>query len=173
MSLTDAEFTSIKNKCSEAYLYSVLAKVNYAVEQSHRDYDGLKIDYSIINHKIGTKRTIASECNEIKIQLKSVSESSASMFKDYPDYFKYRIDKKIIPIGPAFYIVVVVLPKETNFDEWVKVTTDELILKKCAYYFKVEKTLEEGFISVDKSNLFTPDTLPLLFISAEKKEEYL
>ncbi len=173
MTFTKGEIDSIKRKFSEAYLYAVAAKANLRLQPSGVDYDGFQIDFSIINHNVGLTRSVASESSEIRIQLKGVSQNSESMFRANGDTIDYRITKELFPFGPAFYLVVVHLLDDTDIESWIKVSEDELMLKKCAYYLRIDKPIKPGFVSIPKINLFTPEALPTLFIDSARKENIL
>lgn len=103
--MTNSQWNSIKEKFSKAYLHAVCAKANYALDEAGKDYDGLAIDYSIVNRHVGTKRTIPSESEKIKVQLKGVSISSESMFKEERNVIQYRLSKSIVPVGANHYLV--------------------------------------------------------------------
>ena len=52
MSITDQELNSIKEKISKAYVYTILSKLNFVVQETSRDMDGLGIDFEVINRTV-------------------------------------------------------------------------------------------------------------------------
>lgn len=159
-----------KKKVSEAYLYAVIAKANFAIQKFHDEYDGLGYDYSVTNRELGSKRTVFSESSEIKIQLKAVAQSSASMFEEKNDCVRYKLDSTITPIGPNCYLIVVNLLGDENIEQWIELKDDELILRKCAYYMRIPQNgFKPGFIEIPKVNKLTLATLKTLFIDDSEK----
>lgn len=170
--IPDAVFNSIKSKFSKAFLYSIGAKANFGMMESNADFDGFGIDFSVHNKEVGFGRTVTSEGSVIHIQLKGVSVSSKSMFKEDKDYIYYNLTKRLDPTG-IFYLVVVQLPEEENLETWIEIDSDKLILKKCAYYLRIKAPLKAGFVKIPRSNLLTPQTLGTLFVSSTNKEQDL
>lgn len=161
--MTPQELNSTKEKFSKAYLYAVTAKLNYVVQEYSKDFDYCGFDYSIINKLVGESRSIASESSEIKIQLKCTSCSSESMFKDNGDFISYNLRDPINKLVQGrFYLVVVEVPKEEEFENWLEWTPDYLLIRKCGYYIEVENELK-GKIVISKAKVFSPEQLPKLF----------
>ena len=163
--MTLAELNSIKEKFSIAYLHAVTAKLNYGIDPCGKDYDlSYGKDYRIMNRSVGLGRRVASESNEITVQLKGVSSNSSSMFSENNKEVKFNTGSGIVKFGYCdFYLVIVQLPADDDLENWLEVDSEKLILKKCAYYYKVDDTTKAGFITIPKINIFTHITLPLLF----------
>lgn len=169
------ELNSIKTKFSEAFLYSINARANLALNRAERDFDGEGIDFSIINRSVGVGRAgrdTASESQTIHIQLKAVSVCSKSMLKEDGDSIQYNLTKSLEPIG-IFYLVVVVLPEVDTLDTWLEIGENQLILKRCAYFIRLTEKQNAGFVTIPKANRLTPDTLNTLFLTESNKEELL
>lgn len=163
---------NIKKKVSEAYLYAVVAKADFAIQKLHDEYDSLGFDYQVTNRRLGTKRTVFSESSEIKIQLKGVAQSSSSMLQDKDDCIKYNLDSPVVAIGPNCFLIVVNLLDDEKIDKWVEINDEELVLRKCAYFIKVPTSgFQPGFIKIPKTNKLTIDTLKTLFISNNDKDQ--
>lgn len=118
---------------------------------------------------------------DIHIQLKGVANKTT--WEDINDtnksfisfseckisYFEHRLYMEQTP----FYLVLFVLPKyEDNLEEdeitnnWLDITENELTLKKCAYFYKIEynkkpTATKDGkcTIRIPKKNLLTPESL--------------
>ncbi len=154
----------IKEKTSTAYLYALVAKVNYTINPSVRELDELGVDYAIMNKVVGEGRSVASEAHEIKVQLKSVSVSSSTMIKETDSYIEYRLSSSIEPIGFGnFYIFLICLPESESYETWVELNHDHILIKKCAYYYKVDQRIEAGLIKIPKTNILNENTITTLF----------
>ena len=162
----------MQSALSIAYLYAVIGKVNYAINGTSKPYDDVGIDYEVINHTMGKNRRVASESSEIKIQLKSVCSSSTSVLQDEVDHIKYKLDTQLNTYGVNSYLVIVQLPERGKLDSWVDIKPEELILRKCAYYFKIpHPCLEPGVIKIPKTNIFDHNSIRTLFVSNQNKED--
>lgn len=169
--MTDNELNSIKNKLSEAYFLALAAKLNYAANPTNRDFDGCGIDYSVINHNIGVKRTVTTESSMVMFQLKCTSIGSQSMVADDGDVIKYRLDTPLNNFKVNAYLVVVIVPKNEEVDNWITLSQDELILKKCAYYIRIpDDGLSAGIVKIPKNNVFTFDSLRNIFETISKED---
>lgn len=167
----DQILTSKKNKLAKAYMHVLLAKLNYAMQETHSDVDGIGIDFQVYNKVVGEKRTVGSEAEQVNMQLKAVSISSKSMIAKTDKHIEYTLTEDLQAIGPNFYLVVVELLPDTEVDDWIVHCEDNIMLKKCAYYYKVTGKLKAGTIKIPKTNILTPETFPTLFLGSEKKEE--
>jgi hypothetical protein len=159
------ELNSIKEKLSIAYMHGLNAYMNYGLEVMGKDMDGFGLDFMLINKVVGPGRTVGSEGNTLFLQLKSVSLSSASMISETEKNIRYKMSKSLTPIGTHFLIVVVV-NKEENLEEWLEVNPEELILRSRAYYLHIPETLKAGFVTIPKENILNFETFPKLFETA-------
>lgn len=160
----------IKEKVSEAYLLGLVAKKGYILEKKPMDTDlFLGFDFSLFNIPAGAPKDRISEANEIKIQLKAVSCGSASMFSETEEHIEYTLSQQVIPIGPNYYLIVIVLPKEDEFESWVTITEEEMVVKRCAYFVKVTDILSPGKIKIPKTNRLSVELLDDLFISNQSQ----
>jgi hypothetical protein len=164
------EKNSIKEKMSIAYIHGLNTTVNYAVNDASRDVDGMGIDMTIYSRSVGVNRSTASEANQIHIQLKGVSISSGTMYKDLGNSIQYTLSKDIRRVGPAHYFIMVVLPAEDKIDIWREIDEDTLILHAKAYYLHIETILKKGKIIIPKSNKLTTDSYRQLFDAANDKD---
>lgn len=159
---------SVKEKLSKAYLYSLSAKLNLGIQENNKDYDSCGYDFKINNKSLGAKRTVFSEINELNIQLKGVSWSSQSMIKEDGDAIVYTLGSSIPKFGNS-YLVIVTVPPEDKIDEWIVLDGEQLVLKKCAYYYQVPSTgLTSGKVRIPKTNIITPDSFMDLFNNISK-----
>jgi hypothetical protein len=161
--LTLPQKNNIKDKMAVTFMHALNSRVNYALETSNRDMDGLGIDMTVISQTLGTDRTIASGANEIKFQLKGVSESSSSMFHEYDEYITYRLSKDLVRIGQNMYLIVVVLPPEVEIDDWRTINDTNVLMRARAFYFKIEERVTRGRIQIPKSQQLNHDSYIQLF----------
>lgn len=169
----DPILNSKKNKLAKAYLLSLIAKLNYAIAESNSDLDGMGIDYTVYNRLVGSDRTVSSESNELKLQLKAVSITSTSMLQITDQFIKYNLSRKLVPVGPNFYLVVVELLGDDVIDTWIEHTNSSIAIKKCAYYLKITDSINAGFIKIPKENILSPEVFPSLFIGPSNQENLI
>ncbi len=168
--MTDQELDQIKKKISVAYLHALTAKVNFSMSKYEEEVDGMGFDFTVFNHSVGTKRTVHSEASEIKIQLKGTTCSSTSMFKDDVDCVKYNLTSELPTFGFNHYIFIVQVLEEENIEKWLEFSDQELILRKCAYFYKIPNPGQpKGWITIPKTNLITPESFKGLFLSSIDK----
>lgn len=171
LKMDQAELNNIKSSLSITYVRAVANKLNYSFIESPREADGVGIDCTIVNSGMGS--TNPSPGTLITFQVKAFSKSSTSMYKETEDTLEYKLNDNLIPTTSNHYLVIVEVPENENFEEWIKVTPESLTIKKCAYYLRVKDEIKSGFVKIPKTNLFTHKTLPLLFIPSDKKEDLL
>jgi hypothetical protein len=162
--LTLPEKNSIKNKMALAYMHALNSTVNYHFNENAREVDGLGLDLTLVSALVGRKRTIASGASQINIQLKGVAESSVSMFSEDADNITYNLSDDLIQFGLAMYLVVVVLPADSDIENWRVINEMDVLLKARGFYCKVEGTLSSGRIQIPKSQKLTPETYRQLFV---------
>lgn len=162
--MSPQELNSTKEKFSKAYLYAVTAKLNYVVQEASKDLDGCGIDYIIINKLVGEARSVASESNEIKIQLKGTTCSSESMFTDNGDTVTYNVGETISKVVPGkFYLVIIEVPKIEEIENWLEWSPEHILIRKCGYYVEIETEIS-GKVTISKENVFSPEQLAKLFV---------
>lgn len=165
-----SEKNSIKNKLAIAFIHALNAPINYVLNESGRELDGLGIDYTFVSALVGQNRTIASSANTINVQLKSVSESSASMFSEHSDRITYKLSRELLQIGLSpTYLFVVVLPPEDEIESWREVNEKDILLKARGYYLRVNGRLGGGHLDIPKNQRLTPSNYKLLFADTESE----
>ena len=163
------QLNRIKENISLAYMYSLNALVNYAVQPANRAFDDEGIDMTVINRLLGSNRTVASDAHTIHMQLKAVSITSKTMIEEDNSSITYTLKRDLVPID-TFFLVVVVLPGEDVIDTWRECTPEMIILRKCAYFLHVPTTLRAGKIKIPKTNILNPDSFMKLFEVANRKD---
>lgn len=165
----DARMNSIKDKMAVAYMHGINSTINYAMDVMGRDHDGLGTDLLITNRTLGLTRKVASEANQINVQLKGTSLSSTSMVQPTQNGVRYNMSDVLYPIGMAHYLVVVVLPEESELESWRTVDADVLSLKATAYYKLVVGKLNSGWVYFTDDEILTPESYIQLFEAAKNK----
>jgi len=157
----------LKDAFAEAYFFAIAAAAGVSIERTTRRTDNKGIDLTIFQ-----KENNISVGSSVHIQLKGVSDNSSSMIKEYEDHIEYNLVK---PLQPTMihYLIVVKLPSDLNTKNWIKLTEEELTLKRCAYYFRLLPDIKSGFIKIPRSQLLTQDNLLALFPDPRKIAEYI
>lgn len=169
--MTPQEINSVREKLSKAYLYAMIAKLNYGAQEYGKDFDGCGYDFGIVNHSLGEKRTVTSVMNEIKIQLKGVSLSSTSMISQTSENIRYRLSSDLPKWGPKCFLVILTIPEVDNLEEWIVLDEEQLVLKKCAYFLEIpDSGLQAGYVEIPKTNLLTIENFKSFFESITKDD---
>lgn len=161
----------IKEAISIKYVEILASYLGYDIASTDKDYG---TDFSIVEvgyreehghiRKVNTGR-------EIKIQAKSTTERGIHIenagikydleSKTYNDLIQRR------NLNKPLLLFVFILPEDKEY--WVQVSENELVVKKCVYwYFPAEdETLTDNTgtkrIFIQKENLITIDSLSALF----------
>lgn len=162
--MSSEDFNKLKRKLSEAYLISVVGKLNYEWQKSNEGFDAEGIDFQI-------KKPLVGQGGLVHIQLKGVSVSSTSMYEDKGDYILYTLKDKYERMCRPAYLVVVVFPSESDVESWCKIETDHLELQRCAYFMKLPSK-STGPQKISKEDVFNDLSLEKLFPNSDNKEEY-
>lgn len=167
---TNPEINKIKEKMSKAYLHGVNTTVNYSIQEASSDFDGLGIDFQIVNKSVGTTRKVASEANQINIQLKGVSLNSSTMLRTTASgVLQYNLAQDLYQIAGVLYLVVVVLPSDEEIHTWRSIDASRLILNAKAYYTPVNGVLKKGWLDLLDARLLTEESYIALFEMAKDK----
>ena len=161
----------IKEELSYAYLHAVAAKVGYSCDRPHKDRDSIDVK---VMARCGEGEGIEFTSPELSFQLKATVNCEISDGKfafDLP-IKNYRDLKKNHPFPRL--LLILVLP--VNSEEWLAVSGDNLIAKKCCYWCNIKPLPDVGNeskrrIDIMTSNLLTPESLKLLMEKAAKREE--
>jgi hypothetical protein len=152
-----------KAELSYAYLHAVAAAAGFSCFQTPRPLDNEGIDAQLdLSAKLDPESFLTDIC--IRIQLKATSQdlNIASGKLSFPltiaHYDKLRSEKKGIPL----LLVVLHLPPAEA--DWLQVTGDQLIAKRCGRWVSLRAapasthdTSQTVYLPVD--NVLTPDAL--------------
>jgi hypothetical protein len=153
-----------KEEFSIAYLRAVCAKAKVAFTLNPRDDDGVDVFLKKTITIDGVDYDSTIEAQLKSTTLKSVTENDTTYIykfraKNYNDMLRKSCGLRLL--------MLLVLP--TDDSEWFSQDMDRLILKKCMYYksFENEQTTNNTdsiSISIDKSNICTPENIEKMMI---------
>jgi hypothetical protein len=160
----------IKEELSIAYIHAIAAKVGFSCERPKTDMDS--VDVEIKSHgKLDNDSTIYSP--EIKLQLKSTSCINiigdnihfSLPINNYDDLRSNSMTPRLL--------VIFELP--VNKEEWIHHTSEELIMRKCAYWVNLSgepdtQNQSSVTVKIPKQQVLSPDELYQLMLSASKEE---
>lgn len=150
-----------KEDLSIAYLRAICAKTGVRFNLQDHDEDGSDVDLS----KYVTTDTHLRFLSNIKVQLKSTS--SKHFYREEEDTIIYKAKAKcyndlIENRGVPLYLFLLILPADE--DECVSFSIEQLIIKRCMYWAKLESSDEKAThdfvnIFIDKRNVVSPEKL--------------
>lgn len=156
--------TQRKEVLSVSYLNAVCAYAGIAMERQQYDDDGVDV---VLKKDIPLPLSEDLFMARMHVQLKSTSQNIADdktnihyplKVKNYNDFTKLSHYPKIL--------CVLVLPGLEK--DWLNVTADELVLRKCMYWLKADWTEpsqnnETKTVCIPKNNIVTPEAMMALF----------
>ncbi len=161
----------IKEALSIKYIELIAAFNGYKTSIDSRDY-GTDLDIKEVDFRVENQHKRYLETGrELKLQLKATTENSIVTENDiikydlsssaYNDLLSRKNSK-----SPLILILFVLPADKTN---WLKITDNELIVRKCAYWYFPEETEVRTSnsatkrISISKNNFISNETLTRLF----------
>ncbi|MFN3852521.1 MAG: DUF4365 domain-containing protein [Spirosomataceae bacterium] len=160
----------IKESISISFIELIANYLGFSTDAPKKDYGR---DLSIFEIKYreenGSKRRIETG-RELKIQAKSTTLKGIKQNKDYITYnleaktFNDLIDRK--NANKPLILILFLLPE--NRTDWLTLNGEELIVRKCAYWYYPEDinhttNLYSESIKIPTSNLITIDSFKELF----------
>ena len=148
----------IKEDISRSFLEIIANRKGFYNLTSRRDY-GVDIRYTKATKTL--RGRYLEQPLSFAIQLKATTEKWVTVLESY---VKFALEAKTYNdlVERAYtcqplVLVLFILPEDTN--EWVNLTSNELVVKKCAYWFAVDKgtldteNTDKITISIPKTNL--------------------
>lgn len=162
----------IKEEISLAYVLAVAATKGFATEITRVDSDSIDATIRYNGYLDPDLSTLYSP--EIKLQLKA---TSSPKLKDSNVIFQLPLknyNDLRARSGTPRLLVVLCLTEDK--DGWLKHSSDELVLKKCAYFINLKdypETENETSVTVKipLANLFSPELVYELMLKTSKEEE--
>ena len=163
----------IKEAISIRYMQLIAAYNGYSTSSTRPDY-GSDLDIKeIVFRQENTQGRYFESGRELKIQVKSATESALTLGEDLIFYDLAAVTYNDLIVRKSsrtpLILVLFVLPDEAS--QWVTVSDQELICKKCAYWYvpadgeALTHNLSSKRISITQENLISTNTLSQLFES--------
>ncbi len=161
----------IKEAISLRYIEIIAAFNGYKTASSFPDY-GTDLDVIEVGYRLDNEhKRYSNTGRELKFQLKATTITSII---EVSDAIKYDLEVKayndlIERKNTAYplFLILFVLPSEKI--DWLTLSEQELIAKKCAYWYFPEQidiatgNLSKKRVTISKENIFKLDTLNQLF----------
>jgi hypothetical protein len=164
-----------ESELSYAYLHAVASKIGASCSVSSRSLDGNGVDASITGWGPFPNGGYLNEIT-INIQLKATKQQQVET-DSHISYFVKGIDRyndlRAETVSVPRILVVLFLPDNPN--DWLKINTTELILKKCAYWTSLRGADESKngtgeTIYLPKTQIFDTENLMTIFSNLSRKE---
>lgn len=161
----------IKEAISQKFIELIASNNGFGTDKPIQDYGtDLSIsekDFRLVNEK----KILYDTGRELKIQLKSTTEKSITIEKGI---IKYDLDIKayndlIIRKAAKTPLILLLFILPNDRGKWVNITENELIARKCAYWYlpdeqdKLTENKSSKRISISVNNIFNNEALIYLF----------
>jgi len=162
-----------QEQLSRAYFSAVVAYAGHIFQPaSEMDYG---VDGSVKQIKITNKRRYESgHCFDVQLKATTAWEIDTGYIvydveaKTYNDLSRRFLEPR------ATEIVLAVLCLPENKDEWLKISQDKLVLKKCCYWCQLKEGLTKNKskkrIRIPLCNILSPESIEQLLNKVEKGE---
>lgn len=166
----------IESELSYAYLHAVASKIGVGCKISTRHEDNRGIDAQLTCwEKFGDSYI---EEIDLKVQLKATKQIPSETDSHFSYFFKGIKQYDFLREKPKRnhrFLIVLFLPEDAS--EWLNVNSEQLILKKCAYWVSLrgaeDSTNESGqTIYLPKKQMLTPDNLLSIFEKISRNESW-
>lgn len=160
-----------KELFSYAYVKAVASAAGYSVEVKGRAMDNAGVDLTIeMPEESGT--TLFPKC-DVQVKCTASQDILNKNVVKYPlpvkNYQRLISVNSLIPI----ILIVVIVPYEV--DNWLSITEDESVIKKCAYWVSLKgqpstQNKDKITVEIPRSNLLTPNSLNSIMDKIAKRE---
>lgn len=154
---------NITAELSYAYLHAVAAKAGIGCSWGTRHDDGVGVDATLrIRHDFGQGAFLSNFT--IDVQLKSTIQSPPKIDGrlSFSLPLKNYDELRSTSCSPLKILVVLFLPDDHS--QWLEVSEDQLISRKCAYWLSLHRAAESEndtiqTVYIPESNILTPANL--------------
>jgi hypothetical protein len=166
---------NIEAELSYAYLHAVASKAGFSCEYRNRHLDGAGVDATITEdgRQLATDSVLTSF--SVDVQLKATyqdlpeQEGRLSYVLAVPHYDKLRLEE----VASPRLLVVLRLPR--NPDEWLQISEDALIARRCAYWVSLRgapasANREAQTVYLPRQNLLSHGSLFALMARFSRRE---
>lgn len=155
---------NIKAELSYAYLHAVAAKAGFGCESTGRHSDSAGVDARVHLKERLDPRSVHTNFT-INVQLKATS-NQPSLENERYSYFLDDVAKydELKERSGPFPTLLVVLFLPENAEEWLQLTDDALVARRCAYWTSLwdaptSKNLTGQTVYLPKACILTPNGL--------------
>ncbi len=161
-----------KEMSSYAYVQAVASVAGFAVENKSRPMDNAGIDLTI--ESPGEIGQLLDPKFDAQVKCTSSDRVLNEDFIKYPlpvqNYNRLRSTRTLAPQ----ILIVVLVPK--NLEEWLKISEQEMLIKKCGYWVSLKGSPETQnnstiTVSIPRKNLFTSQSLSLMMEKIARGDE--
>jgi uncharacterized protein DUF4365 len=166
---------NIEAELSYAYLHAVATRAGFSCEYRNRHLDGAGVDATITEdgRKLADDSILTSF--SLDVQLKATyrelreRDGRSSYSLSVPHYDKLRIEEVAAPR------VLLLLRLPQNPEEWLQISEDALVAKRCAYWVSLRGAAasendKNQTVYVPRENLLTPQGLTNLMVRFSRLE---
>ncbi len=179
--MADNTLTKVKDKFGIAYLQMLSAHCKYKfVDLTGTDKDDSGVDCEVYE----------DEFMEIKFQVKVTAMSSLSMIEEDDNYLYYNLDKKKYRPNHKRYLALIIMPNESDFDNWLKTdynfdgnkANQFLLLKATAYFLELNGDYQTGKtlnskgnnkVKIPKNKILNKDSLKKIIDKLQNPESFI
>jgi len=158
----------IKEDISRGYIGLIASRAGFYPVESKRD-NGIDVRYTKTLPRTG--RGHVEQTLYICLQLKATTEKRVSITDKE---IKYSLEAKtyndlVTTAGGYQPIILILFVLPENKDEWVIVKNNEMVVRKCAYWFKIDENEEitdndsAKTIAIPKINLVDLNFFPKIY----------
>lgn len=166
---------NITAELSYAYLHAIAAKAGMECTSSGRHADGAGVDATIrVQENFGDGSLIYDFT--IDVQLKSTIQQPVETENrySYPLGIKNYNELRATTCNPLKLLVVLFLP--TDHDQWLEVSTEQLIARRCAYWLGLHGAPASGnetnqTVYIPTANILSPESLRTIAETFSRQEQ--
>jgi hypothetical protein len=157
----------IKCELSIAYLHTIATKLGFELERNVIDNDSVDVTVSANGEKLDPESILHSP--KLDIQLKATTNWELKDGKIYFDLSPKNLLDLTRNCAVPKILVVLCLPKES--DNWISISVEEIIIRKCAYWINIkgQPIVEGSGKRVYLQELLTPQSLYDILVKISKQ----
>lgn len=170
--LTEA---NVEAELSYAVLHAVASHAGFSCEWRNRHLDGAGVDATVTEDGDGLAPDSTLHYVSLDVQLKAsyreLPEANGKL--SFPLKIEHYDKLRSVKVGSPRVLVLLRLPRDRA--EWLHVTPEMLVAKRCAYWVSVRGApviadQENCTVYVPTANVLTPDSLRGLMVRFSRQE---
>lgn len=166
---------NIEAELSYAYLHAVASKAGFSCEYRNRHLDGAGVDATIAEdgRQLADDSTLTSFAMDV--QLKATYQELPQENGRFSFVLAVALYDKLRSAKVEAARVLVVLRLPPNADEWLQISEDALVAKRCAYWVSLRgadpsENKEAQTVHIPRQNVLSPVGLIDLMARLSKRE---